>query len=611
MFFVKLKVFVLSLIVVIIFSVFVLYELDIYIKNNNAQSMSSQLNYVTQSIFSSAKPSSTGDLVHNYSLIDLLERNPLINRIWVGSNGAINTPIKSYNQTLKDVIERKVYISKQEEVSSYIIENTNDTNMRISFPIIAVQNCSACHAGIKSGDVVGTLNARMILPDNMIPIFRSMKVEFIIVILIASFILALNIDLATRIFSRFTYDIRTVIRDAIDGNFTTRMKNEGAGIFNETIRITNTLLNVLDKSINAIDAKIATIFIYKKSLYSQNPLIRITELIAELTNLFNFKTKIENSKNTREVYKELQYNLSKYIKYQSIIFIEVSNGGYKGGYKIENKVESMVTESDIEGIYNRLSESSSNVLLDDKKGCLFISTSSNNTHVIDLKIFISNDTTVYYSMFMASKKDLLEKENSVSRIYNYIREAKPIINNIILIKSIEEASYTDPLTKAYNRLYLEKYIPMVEGKLESDISFGILMIDIDHFKKVNDTYGHHVGDGAIVLLTESVRKSIRRTDKLFRYGGEEFLVVLENVDFDTSNSIAEKIRTTFVESTQCSMMEITFKKSCSIGVSMMPMFTKNIWDCINQADLALYNAKESGRNRVVKYHDGMAKPSKK
>ena len=424
MFLVKLKVFILSLAVVTIFSVFILYELDIYIKNNSAQEMSSQLNYITQSIFNSSKQNSQNDqdenIEHNYSLIDLVERNILVNKIWIGTNGAINTRIKSYSQTLKDVVERKVYISKQEEVSSYIIDGTNDTNMRISFPIIAVQNCSACHTGIKSGDVVGTLNAQMILPDNIIPIFNSMKIEFIIIVLMASFILALNIDLATRIFSKFTYDVRTVIRDAIDGNFTSRMKNEGLGIFNDTIRITNTLLNVLDKSINAIDAKIATIFVYKKSLYSQNPLIRITELIAELTNLFNFKTKIENSKNTREVYKELQYNLSKYIKYQSIVFIEISNGGDKSGYKIENKVEGIITDSDIDGVIGRLNESSNNVLLDDKKGCLFISTSNNNEHVIDLKIFISNDITVYYSMFMASKKDLLEKENSVSRIYNYI-----------------------------------------------------------------------------------------------------------------------------------------------------------------------------------------------
>ena len=127
------------------------------------------------------------------------------------------------------------------------------------------------------------------------------------------------------------------------------------------------------------------------------------------------------------------------------------------------------------------------------------------------------------------------------------------------------------------------------------------MLDIDHFKNINDTYGHAVGDAGIVLLVETIRKVIRPIDKLVRYGGEEFVVILDNADMEEAKRVAEKIRTAFAMAKKCSRGELTFNKSVSIGVSVMPEFSKDIWECINQADTALYEAKEGGRNRVVPY----------
>lgn len=133
------------------------------------------------------------------------------------------------------------------------------------------------------------------------------------------------------------------------------------------------------------------------------------------------------------------------------------------------------------------------------------------------------------------------------------------------------------------------------------------MLDIDHFKKVNDTYGHSVGDAGIVMLTESIMKVIRPVDKIFRYGGEEFVVFLEGADMDDSYLVAERIREVFQKETKCSLMELTFPKSASIGISAMPIYSNNAWECINQADIALYEAKRSGRNRAIRYYHGLQK----
>lgn len=182
-----------------------------------------------------------------------------------------------------------------------------------------------------------------------------------------------------------------------------------------------------------------------------------------------------------------------------------------------------------------------------------------------------------------------------------MREARHIINNKILMKEIEESSYTDRLTMAYNRFFLDKHSSYLREKLEKHINFGVLMLDIDHFKNINDTYGHAVGDAGIVLLVETIRKVIRPVDKLIRYGGEEFVVILDSTDLNEAQKVAEKIRNSFAMTKKYSKGELNFNKSVSIGVSAMPQFSKDIWECINQADLALYEAKESGRNRVIAY----------
>ena len=119
-----------------------------------------------------------------------------------------------------------------------------------------------------------------------------------------------------------------------------------------------------------------------------------------------------------------------------------------------------------------------------------------------------------------------------------MREARYIINNKMLLRQIEESSYTDPLTKAYNRFFLDRHSDKLKEKLEKHISFGVLMLDIDHFKNINDTYGHAVGDAGIVLLVETIRKVIRPIDKLVRYGGEEFVVILDNADMEETKRVA-------------------------------------------------------------------------
>lgn len=597
----RFKIILLSALAIILSCAFVLYKVDLFNKERNLQLFKNQIQSTAKAAFDFAAISGEGVNSHTYDIINSAKVQKEINDLWISRSDEFSDEIGRKRSSYRDQIERNVYISKRpSEESMKRIEGTNDHEARVSFPIFAEQKCIVCHIGTKQGAVIGAVNATILLKDNIYDIIFSSEDEFLAFIVGASLITMIVLMFSVKSFSTILASIQDAIISAINGDFTRRVRSRMIGT-DELAKILNKLLESLDKNLAAIDTKIATIFIYNKLLYNKNPLMRLSEVMNEVVALYSFKNKIDSMKKTNDIYKEIQVVIQKYIKYKSLIFAELVNDEIVSGYKIENDANMKVMAGEINSIEKRLENDNRNILYSDEKGSVFISTSTGGLHAIDLKFVISDKLMIYYSIMLSSKKELAEKEKSITRIYNYMREARHIINNKMLMKEIEESSYTDPLTKAYNRFFLDKHGDKLKEKLEKHISFGVLMLDIDHFKNINDTYGHAVGDAGIVLLVETIRKVIRPIDKLVRYGGEEFVVILDNADMEEAKRVAEKIRTAFAMAKKCSRGELTFNKSVSIGVSVMPEFSKDIWECINQADTALYEAKEGGRNRVIPY----------
>ncbi|MCO4321378.1 sensor domain-containing diguanylate cyclase [Aliidiomarina quisquiliarum] len=160
----------------------------------------------------------------------------------------------------------------------------------------------------------------------------------------------------------------------------------------------------------------------------------------------------------------------------------------------------------------------------------------------------------------------------------------------IQISQLQQDAATDPLTGAFNRRSLQ----LVMSELhEKKIPFSVLAVDIDHFKKVNDTFGHAVGDNALIALVQMMHKVSREKDIVARTGGEEFLLILPNTPSNIALIIAERLRTNIAE------MEIEPIGSIkvSIGVSTSSESDFSSTEVIDQADQALYQAKALGRNR--------------
>lgn len=167
---------------------------------------------------------------------------------------------------------------------------------------------------------------------------------------------------------------------------------------------------------------------------------------------------------------------------------------------------------------------------------------------------------------------------------------------------------TDGLTGLYNRHYLDTHLKnMAEAALENGKHMSVIIMDMDHFKSVNDTYGHDVGDEVLIQLAKRIIDSTRSADLAARYGGEEFVVLMPETDFQSAYEVADRIRAT-VERTpfQVSHEIGTLSKTLSIGVASLNLQGDDPSAMLKRADTALYEAKNTGRNQVCPKAGGSA-----
>jgi two-component system cell cycle response regulator len=213
----------------------------------------------------------------------------------------------------------------------------------------------------------------------------------------------------------------------------------------------------------------------------------------------------------------------------------------------------------------------------------------------------SNGGTFTGIVSMNFSKDEWEKhKNDIAYIESYLNEAASIVEAKYTLSLMKNSALTDQMTGLYNRRYLEEILDKIAAStMREESLLGVLMVDVDFFKKVNDSYGHDAGDEVLKELAKTMVNSVRESDFVVRFGGEEFIIILQNIkDEEGIVKVAEKIRESFAN-TKITVNGKTLTKTISVGVSIFPKHTTKIWEAIKYADLALYEAKRSGRNKVV------------
>jgi diguanylate cyclase (GGDEF)-like protein len=195
---------------------------------------------------------------------------------------------------------------------------------------------------------------------------------------------------------------------------------------------------------------------------------------------------------------------------------------------------------------------------------------------------------------------IIEIDKLSNNFNNLILELDKRTNNLIIeeTKRIyqEKLANTDPLTGAYNRRYLNEfandYLKIVKRE---KIDFSLLIVDLDDFKNINDTYGHEIGDLVLIQFVKIARETIRENDLIIRFGGDEFILLLPNTNIKNAKIIATKIINRVSEYNMSTDVNFLI----SIGIADYQEKDLIIDDIISRADKSLYEAKRAGKNRAV------------
>lgn len=211
---------------------------------------------------------------------------------------------------------------------------------------------------------------------------------------------------------------------------------------------------------------------------------------------------------------------------------------------------------------------------------------------------------VYIPMWLLSL--YISWSNTLNARHHFLRSLLDDWN----FHTLQALAHTDELTQLNNR---RQFVHMAEHKIHQwpkSNSISLLMFDVDFFKQINDTYGHDVGDRVLQNIAEIARKEMRRKDILARFGGEEFIALLSETSLDEALVISKRLRTKIAQHRIYIGQNISLNFTVSIGVSELKVEQPDLTTLIKEADIALYAAKQHGRNCVLHYDIGMSEPKK-
>ena len=283
----------------------------------------------------------------------------------------------------------------------------------------------------------------------------------------------------------------------------------------------------------------------------------VKKIISKLTTIDNYKYTIDNNSSLDDLYKKIAYELQTEFRIFNFSIVLITNSIENDLYEFgDNKMYNFVFE-------HKLDEN------------VFINIRLLNDDINEFTIISLNS---YFDSFV----DLL-----------YLK--------YILMDT--QSTTIDPLTKLSNRMSFQQEMKtLIPLALREKMTIGVLVINIDRFRAVNDEHGDEFGDEFLKLYAKTIKDTIRESDLAVRFGGGEFLVLLINVDSeerieDIANNIKDKLASTYLLSPNGDK----FKKTVCIGISSFPQDSIDINEVVKKAEIALIDAKDLGRNKILKY----------
>jgi diguanylate cyclase (GGDEF)-like protein len=534
--------------------------------------------------------------------LDRIAHKNGIEKLWVVRSDLVN---HQYGNGLPreaphDAIDRSVLAKGVTQQK--ITHTDNRSLLRITIPYIASldetsPSCLSCHK-VKPNAVLGAVSMTMDVSSMQ----EMAKSTLIKIFLINILFIVIGLGITNYFFKpyvRFFDSLKEGIQEAYRGNFSYRFPKTLKDDAGELTDHLNDLYNKMDETFGRIQHDMGTFLMHKSSGHD-DPLREAQVIIQELSDIYKFKRTIELDATKEEIYRRIIHVI--HHKFGAETF---------SLYEIDKRLQTRAL------VYSTLEEDHCTLPEDQTHDCRAYRTHAvvyssdfhdlcaycrpSSSHYLCIPITINDQVALTLTLYTDTTEKLEEFYRLTSSIKNYFETAKPVIEGRILTSQLRESSLKDGMTGLYNRRFLEEFIDKVMSQtLREEKRYYILMLDIDYFKLVNDTYGHDAGDVVIKRLSKLIVNNIRTSDLAIRYGGEEFLVMLHNSTEEGALKVANNIQTLF-DQESFKLEGDTVKKTISIGVAAFPADSDAIWKAIKYADIALYEAKNTGRNRIVRY----------
>jgi two-component system, cell cycle response regulator len=536
--------------------------------------------------------------IHSMSSINNIKNLWLVRGETVSNQFGIND-----KQKPKDNIDEKVL--KTGKISYELNESLLSSSMRITVPYKATFDngidCLSCH-NASSGDTLGAVSMELDISElkNIgLEAIYLIPIIMIIGILLILFIFKNKLDQDKLIFE----GISKSLNSSLNGNL--RKIDYSKGLSKDMINLMdkfNRLMEIFKDTSTDIDKKLKG-FIGSKINKYENPLEDSKEIVQNLSNLYQFKKEIELDNTKEEIYNRLSEVFTNQFKITNFTFIEIDLTKHK-----------MTTVKEIgntfyckENIENepqlcRAARTENDVITTEyHHTCPYFKKVDKFHYCISTSI--SKNINLIINFVFDDKEKLEYLKEKISFIKSYINESAPSIEVKLLMEALQQSAFRDGLTGLYNRKFLEEHSKkLIPQALRDKFNIGVLLLDMDHFKAVNDEYGHDIGDKVLKELSRILNETVRESDIIIRYGGEEFIVLLVNVKTEEqAMAVANKIRIKVSENEIDVYAGSKLKKTVSIGLGMFPDDSTSLESVIKNADIALYEAKSKGRNQVVRF----------
>ena len=575
-------------------------------RNYGIESVENKAKTIAQTVKHSLTSHMVNGVIDNRELfLEQIANLENIDEIWLSRAPAVIEQFGKGNnhEVARDAIDELVL--KTGEEKSIVEERIfGKSSYRITIPYIGTSDgsidCLSCHTTAQSGDTLGAITITMSV-DDLKEVGITTVINTIIIALVLIVFILLFVNKLISPFLNLFESINRVMEKAQEGDYSDRIGSTKGAASDTVAHWIDGLLEKLQTTLDDIEQKINIFLVHQKKKDS-DPLIEVKGTVNRLADIYRFRKTIEHDEHINEVYERLAFVLREKFQLDNFNFIEAdtTHKDVKIVY-VEKEIDCKATEGCRADRTNTLVDSSQFACMCDKMNC------EEHKFYFCIPYSISNDLDFIISIITESKEEHERVRSLLPSIQDYIDTAKPEIVSKKLMHMLELTARTDPLTGLYNRKYLEESVKTIVSQAKrSKVSYGILMADIDFFKMINDTYGHDVGDEAIKIISQTLVENTRESDVVVRFGGEEFVALLYNCDENYVFEVAEKIRLAFSKK-EIPAGNMTFSKTISIGASVFPTHTDNFWQCLKFADLALYHAKDTGRNKSIVFSKDLLK----